>query len=212
MHHTLYSTASSATRHDIFVHELITPASPRNGLTQASCLRRLAISIYSGGSGNNRKSHTNQSHPAVVGARAVDRKLIKLARVAAPSCHGGSGAGAAAAAAPARRNGGHQGAREAGGAGVVGGVEEAMAHRGPGHLPTDRAVRGQRRHAVLHRPPRRPRARRLLHCCHRRRGLQLRFPGNLAVVTFCISYANSFLFVELWGHMKQRLLPLHYNL
>ena len=77
-----------------------------------------------------------------------------------------------------------QWAREAGGGGVVGGVEEAVAHRGAGHLPADRAVRDQRRLASLHRPPRRPRARRLLHRRHRRRRLQLRIPGTPLATSF----------------------------
>ena len=84
-----------------------------------------------------------------------------------------------------------QWAREAGGGGVVGGVEEAVAHRGAGHLPADRAVRDQRRLASLHRPPRRPRARRLLHRRHRRRRLQLRIPGTLLALLHFAPTASS---------------------
>ena len=84
-----------------------------------------------------------------------------------------------------------QWAREAGGGGVVGGVEEAVAHRGAGHLPADRAVRDQRRLASLHRPPRRPRARRLLHRRHRGRRVQLRIPGTLLALLHFAPTASS---------------------
>ena len=93
---------------------------------------------------------------------------------------GAGGGGAAAAAAPRRGDGG-----------VVGGVEEAVAHRGAGHLPADRAVRDQRRLASLHRPPRRPRARRLLHRRHRGRRVQLRIPGTLLALLHFAPTASS---------------------